>query len=340
MLTRGHLIGQIVDDLAAISAQARQRGRLHLFDIHTYVEDFVKEVLNRALDLNLSNLNAEQSNNPGLDLGDPAKGWAFQVTVDKSSAKIKETLEKIDTAQRAMYQNIRVLVIGEKQGSYTFTGEPYTSFGFTEDMVWDFNDVCIRVMSLKIETLVDLAEYVSRESRRVRIELEIPDENGNFSTSIDHLIEALPRPQLSDAAKMKAYFDAKDLPTEDRQEMEMAIKELSARLARLPRLTREVFKFLVERRDERTVGTYDQFRISDPQLRRIYRGDDLDGDLSLLTEARLLSSNEPAERGEAWYWSLHFPGTKHYFHSLFIEYAEAHKLDLRKPLVTLDFSDF
>ena len=55
MLTRGHLIGQIVDDLAAISAQARQRGRLHLFDIHTYVEDFVKEVLNRALDLNLSN---------------------------------------------------------------------------------------------------------------------------------------------------------------------------------------------------------------------------------------------------------------------------------------------
>jgi len=45
MLTRGHLIGQIVDDLAGIAAQAKQRARLHLFDIHTHVEDFAKEVM-------------------------------------------------------------------------------------------------------------------------------------------------------------------------------------------------------------------------------------------------------------------------------------------------------
>lgn len=37
MLTRGHRTGQIIDDLAGIAAQARQRGRLHLFDIHTHV---------------------------------------------------------------------------------------------------------------------------------------------------------------------------------------------------------------------------------------------------------------------------------------------------------------
>ena len=94
-------------------------------------------------------------------------------------------------------------------------------------------------MSLKIETLMDLAEYVSRESRRVRIGLEIPDVHGHFSTSIDHLIESLPQPRLSDAVKMEAYFDAQSRPA-DRNEMEKAIKELSARLARLPRLTRGV----------------------------------------------------------------------------------------------------
>ncbi|MFS8980266.1 SMEK domain-containing protein [Cupriavidus necator] len=77
------------------------------------------------LGLSLSNLNAERSNNPGLDLGDAAKGWAFQVTADKSGAKVKETLDKIDAEQSAKYPNIRILVIGEKQGSYTFTGEPY-----------------------------------------------------------------------------------------------------------------------------------------------------------------------------------------------------------------------
>jgi len=74
MLTRGHLIGQIVDDLSGISAQAKQRARLHLFDIHTHVEDFAKEILNRALGLSPSNLNQEHSNNPGLDLGDASSG--------------------------------------------------------------------------------------------------------------------------------------------------------------------------------------------------------------------------------------------------------------------------
>ena len=87
----------------------------------------------------------------------------------------------------------------------------------------------------------------------------------------------------------------------DRPEMEKAIVELSGKLAALPRLTREVFKFLVERRDERTTGFSDDFRISDPKLHRIYHGDDLDGDLALLSEAGLLSINEPDNHGESYY---------------------------------------
>ncbi|MBK1696095.1 hypothetical protein CKO21_02400 [Rhodovibrio salinarum] len=248
-------------------------------------------------------------------------------------------MEKIDADQRVKYTNIRVLVIGEKQGSYTFTGEPYASFGFTPHMVWDFNDVCGRIMSLSIDKLVDLQGYISRETRRVRIELEIPDEEGRFPTSIDNLIEALPRPQLSGAAKIEAHFEAKGTPI-DRTEAEKAIAELSHRLSALPRLTREVFKFLLERRDERSTGFDDSFRVSDPKLRRIYHGDDLDGDLALLSEASLLSINEPDNHGEAYYWRIHFPGAGDCFHLTFIEYVEDLKLDLRKPLVTLDFSDF
>lgn len=185
-----------------------------------------------------------------------------------------------------------MLVIGEKQGSYTVYGEPYASFSFTPDMVWDFKDVCGRIMSLSIDKLVDLQSYVSRETPRVRIELEIPDEEGRFPTSIDNLIEALWRPQLSNAAKMEAHFDAKCTPI-DRAETEKAIAELSRRLSALPRLTREVFKFLVERRDDRLVAFNDSFRVSDPKLRRIYHSEDLDGDLALLSEANLISINEP-----------------------------------------------
>lgn len=312
MLTRGHLIGQIVDDLAGIASQAKQRARLHLFDIHTHVEDFAREVLNRTLGLSLTNLNAERSNNPGLDLGDVKSGWAFQVTADKSSAKVNATLEKIDGDQRKAYPNIRILVIGEKQGSYTLTGEPYEGSKFTPDMVWDFNDVCSRIMSLSIDSLADLADYISRETRRVRIELEFPDEEGRFPTNIDHLIEAVPKPQLSRGAKMVAHLSAKG-EFLDSNDTEEAIKTLSAKLASLPRLTREVFKFLVERRDDQTAGTTDDFRIADPKLRRLYRGDDLNGDLALLEEAGLIDGNEPDEPRGAPYWRIYFPRQKSRF---------------------------
>ncbi|QAT83447.1 hypothetical protein EJ065_1849 [Corallococcus coralloides] len=339
MLTRGHLIGQIVDDLSGIATQAKQRARLHLFDIHTHVENFAMEVLNRVLGLGLSNLNAEHSNNPGLDLGDDTKGWAFQVTADKSGAKVKETLANIDDAQRAKYPNIRILIIGEKQGSYTIEGEPYERFGFKEEMIWDFNDVCSRIMTLSIEALVGLARYVSSETRRVRIELEIPDEEGRFPTSIDNLIEALPKPQLSDAFKMEAHFAAKQEPI-DRNEAKNAIIKLSTKLAALPRLTREVFLLLIERRDDELTSTTEDYRISDPKLRRIYHGDDLEGDLALLTEARLIDFNEPDDAGGTYYWRILFPGRGNAFHLLFIPYAKELGLNLRKSLVTLDFSDF
>jgi hypothetical protein len=341
MLTRGHLIGQIVDDLAGIAAQAKQRARLHLFDIHTHVENFAKEVLNLALGLNLSNLNTEHSNNPGLDLGDATKGVAFQVTADKSGAKVRETLEKIDAAQRAKYTDIRILVIGEKQGSYTFAGEPYQSFGFTQEMVWDFNDVCSKIMPLPIDKLIDLAGYVSRETRRVRIELEIPDQEGRFPTSIDSLIEALPKPQLSDGTKMVEYYKKKfGAGHVDPDEMKKGIAELSAKLATLPRLTREVFKVLIERRDGPTRFSSDPLRISDPKLRRIYHGDDLDGDLALLSAVGLLSVDEPEEPRGAIYWRVHFPRSASNFGLTFTEYVDDLELDLRKSIVILDFSDF
>ena len=221
MLTRGHFIGQIVDDLADIAAQAKQRARLHLFDIHAHVENFTKEVLNRALGLGLSNLNAEHPNNPGLDLGDANNGWAFQVTADKSSAKVKETLEKIDEKQRAKYPNIRILVIGEKQGSYTFTGKPFESFDFKPEMVWDFNDVCSRIMSLPIDILEDLAGYVFTENspscglHSVKVHAEDSDDpvplgRGVYARALSETIPELPVEEagrLADDAIRESFVD-------------------------------------------------------------------------------------------------------------------------------------
>jgi hypothetical protein len=125
-----------------------------------------------------------------------------------------------------------------------------------------------------------------------------------------------------------------------REDAEKAIAKLSAALTPLPRLTREIFMMLMERRDERTVGMYEDFRVSAPKLEKIYRGDDLKGDLSLLRDAGLIDLNEPDEEGGLWCWQILFPGREYGFHSSFVEFAQAKKISLRKPLVNLDFSDF
>lgn len=114
--------------------------------------------------------------------------------------------------------------------------------------------------------------------------------------------------------------------------MEDALAELSAKLATLPRMTREVFKFLVERSTN--------FEMREPKLRRIYRGNDLDGDLALLLEAGLLVFNEAEGYDNPAYWRIRFPRRDIDFNLSFDEYTKELNIDLRKPLVVLDFSDY
>jgi len=337
MITRGHLIGQIVDDLGSISAQAKQRAVLKLYDVHTYVEDFILEVLNIVYDLELRNLNSEKSNNPGIDLGDDASGRAFQVTADKSRAKIKDTLGKISEKQQQKYPKVQMLIIGEKQGSYSLNGEPFKSAGFTVDDILDFNDICAATMSLSIERVEQLAAYLSKETRRVRVELEIPDSEGRYQTNIDALVEAMPKPKLTKGKKLIKFGAKQDLHI-DAEVVENSIKEISEKLTQLPRLTREVFKFLIERSDVK--GMSHTIRIALPKVERLYRGSDLEGDLSLLIEAGLIDWNEPDNSGEAAYWQVNLPGWRDEFHLLFLEYVEQKGVNLNKPLVALDFSDF
>lgn len=82
MLTRGYFIGEIVDEMANLAGQVRMRNALHLFDLTVATENYFRDFLNIALSANLKNLNAERSNEPGLDLGDESMAWAAAGSVD------------------------------------------------------------------------------------------------------------------------------------------------------------------------------------------------------------------------------------------------------------------
>src|SRR5262245_16201218 len=119
MLTRGYFIGEIVDAFSDIAGQVSTRGRLGLTDLNKHAEDFFKTVLNHLFTLSLVNLNEDRSNAPGLDLGDEGNGIAFQVTAERTSAKVNDTLAKLTADHIMAYPKIRVLMIAGKQSSYS-----------------------------------------------------------------------------------------------------------------------------------------------------------------------------------------------------------------------------
>src|SRR5690554_3653690 len=103
MITRGLIIGKIVDDIAGLKYQIQTRNKLKLYDLTLVCEDFFREVLNLIYNYDLVNLNNERSNEPGIDLGDQRTKVAYQITSEKYSKKIKKTLKAITDEQKQTY---------------------------------------------------------------------------------------------------------------------------------------------------------------------------------------------------------------------------------------------
>src|SRR5690606_24643768 len=108
-ITRGIIIGGLIDDLSILESQINMRCQVGLTDLNKFCEDFFKEVINISYNINLKNLNESRSNAPGLDLGDKKNKIAYQITSTSTSLKINNTLEKISEEQLKNYDQFKVL---------------------------------------------------------------------------------------------------------------------------------------------------------------------------------------------------------------------------------------
>lgn len=338
MITRGYYIGQIIDELSSITEKVRNRAKLGLTDIHVHLEDFYRNIINITLDLNLNNLNQERKNSPGLDLGDEVEGIAFQITGTKSSKKINKTLEKA-SSQASKFPRIKILTLQNKQGSYSIEEKLAQPFGFTEEDIWDVNNVLNEVMYLEIDKLQSLSELISKELARVKIELEIPDKDGKYQTNIDKYVENIPKARFSGVS---GYFDFHSSKTEPfdptKEEVELDFKLLIKTLKKLPRITRQFYAMIYSRSEWSDTEKY----INEDYLKRICSFPDMEGELRLLAEAGLCWWSEPDDYGQSATFQIRFPtkANSDYFSFEFNEFVEANNLSLENVLVTLDFSGF
>jgi hypothetical protein len=337
--TRGFFIGQLIDDIAAISHQVDNRCRFGFTDLNRMLEDFFRDVINILEDGHLRNLNATRSNEPGLDLGDEKTRTAFQITSLATSAKINSTLEKITPEQAVKFDKIRVLIIGAKQGSYTLDSTLCAKYGFTEADIWDTSDLSRMAISLPAPELQRLHRLIADEVVRVRVELEMPAPDGKFPTSLEDYIEKVGKPTRSDGS---AFFgaDATQGLLESQAEAQAMLDELAAELASLPRISREFFAFLLSRSEERqTFGGRGRHTNAD-LVGRLSSYPDTDGELRFLMDRHFVDYDEPDEPGRSPYWRILLPGVKGDFYEAFFYFAEEASLDMKRVIVSLDFSAF
>lgn len=293
VLTRGYLIGEIVDDLAALGNQVKMRNAIHMFDMTVVAENFFKDVLNILLDAKFKNLNDERSNEPGLDLGEDTKRIGIQITSSASTQKVNKTLENITTVQGGKFDKFYVLGMNKRQQSYSIDPKLGTKYSFTEDNIWDLDTLARKAMDLEFDELKRLYDLVRSNTTKLKIDLEIPDENGNYTTSGYDLWEKRLAPKLGDGtAFMKYYEDVIGEASVDLAGIQKGLKELGDKLTRLPRITREFLATLYERREERESKRFRGEGWSHlllDKVKREYGGGDLDGEFAILEDAGFLA---------------------------------------------------
>lgn len=337
MLTRGHFIGDIVDGFSDIANQASTRARLGLTDLHKFAEDFFKTALNHIYGLSLVNLNQDRSNEPGLDLGDAASGVAYQVTTQNKSQKMNETLAKVTDAKFKTYPKIYVLVIGKKQKKYTLDAVNSKRLSFSEDNIIDLDVLCRDCMNLPIDRLQTLYNHVRSELSRVKIDLEVPNEDGVYPTNIRAFTEAIPKPKMSNLGKYNAFLKSEN-EKQDIKKTKSDFGKLSAKLAKLPRITREFLCVMIERREN--PKTADNVRINADKLNRISSYPDKEGELRLLQAYDLVYLDEPEDHGKSHHWSVNLTQKNGVDQNLLLQFIDTNGIPLQRPFVDLDFGDF
>jgi hypothetical protein len=344
LITRGYFIGDIIDELFAIAHQVENRCALGLTDLNIYLENFFKEILNKILKLNLTNLNAERCNEPGIDLGDKIIKIAFQVTSQKTSAKINETISTIIESKIADYEQFHILIIGRRQKKYSLKHEHCEQISFHEGNIWDINKICKIIIDLSIDVLQSLHSYIKQEVARIKIELEIPDPEGNYPTSVSDYVESIPKPFMSDFKVYHSFHKTKHPEWKlTLKDVETDFAKFCSELIKLPRITREFYSFLLERRDEgfpEIIGSGPFFKFNHDRLRRICRYPDIDGEVRLLNQHGFIDINEPDDHFESPYLRIFALGNSDYFLYDFVDFVEETEVSLKSPIGLLDFSSF
>ncbi|WP_413499834.1 SMEK domain-containing protein [Buttiauxella gaviniae] len=365
MITSGYMIGQIIDGLSTIAEQAKLRNQLGLTDLSVFAENFFRDILNETDELCLVNTNADKANEPGIDLGDKSNKIGFQITTDKSSKKVINTLRKITDEQRTTYDRFVVLVIGQKQEKYeavvTALAERSNpvlddeekpihadiNFNPNSDII-DITDLSRKVVGLPVNRISNIHKIIQEQTARIKIEMQVPDELGNYETSSYDKWEEQPKPVIGDGSKFcdfivkEIHWDHNPLSANQIKALQDNINQVVNRLYSLPRVTREFYAVLHERSVHMNERFSDHRSIYLSVVLKTYP--DAQDELDLLSAHKLIVIDHENDTGEEkrpieiGMQITELEGEE--FDLYFNDFITQSSMSFRTVLGKVDFSDF
>ncbi len=165
MTARKTYIDQIIRELAIAQTEIEYQCGLGIYDDVHYWEEIAKGLLNRCYGFHLANLNEEKKNFPGIDLGDRGRGIGVQVTAEKGSTKLNDTIQTmIGKKVYEEFPHLIFFILGRKQKKYTVTqnGQTFLDFDAEKDIL-DFGDIMEKCQTLELEDLKQAAEFLTGE---------------------------------------------------------------------------------------------------------------------------------------------------------------------------------
>jgi hypothetical protein len=158
-MRRQTLLNEARDLLTLFVSRVRGSAILGHTDINKISEGFLVELFREVFEQpNLRDLNQEQQNFPGLDLGDEASGFGYQVTATSDISKVKATIQTVlDAGLESKYPHIRIYVLTEKKASRAQRTIDVIAAGrlhfSLKEHVLDYRDVLRTCGSIEVEHL-------------------------------------------------------------------------------------------------------------------------------------------------------------------------------------------
>lgn len=121
MVTSEELLIQIRNQITAYQMNLRSETKAHRYNINDRAESFSIPLLKILFGWDkLRNLNTDQTNFPGIDLGDFDNRVAIQVTSETNLKKVKDTLQTfVEKEYFDQFDRLIIFMIQEKQRSYS-----------------------------------------------------------------------------------------------------------------------------------------------------------------------------------------------------------------------------